>query len=87
MNITSFAVFVCYVFFCISFMNFQYKFRTFEEFCYFCLANYGGRLIHEYSKTCNVLAKKHGVELYTGLAYTPENTVNIISKLFIQITT
>ena len=40
--------------------DFCYKFRTFAEFWYFCLAKYGGRLIHGYSKTCNVLTKKQG---------------------------
>ena len=63
------------MFFFITCMIFCYKFRTFAEFWYFCLAKYGGRLIHGYSKTSNVLAKKQGVDLYTGSTYTPENTV------------
>ena len=56
-------------------MIFCYKFRTFAEFGYFCLAKYGVRLIHGYSKTCNFLAKKQGVDLYIGSTYTPENAV------------
>ena len=56
-------------------MVFCYKFRTFAEFWYFFLAKYRGRLIHRYSRTCNFLAKKQGVDLYTGSTYTPENTV------------
>ena len=38
-NITSFTVFVCYVFFYITCMVFCYKFRTFAEFWYFFLQN------------------------------------------------
>ena len=74
-NITSFIVFVCCGFFGITCMIFCYKFRTFAEFWNFCLAKYRGRLIHEYSKTCLILAKKQGVDLYTDSTYTPENTV------------
>ena len=56
-------------------MIFCYKFGTFAEFWNFCLAKYGGRLIHGYSKTCIFGAKKQGVDLYTDSTYTPENTV------------
>ena len=74
-NTTSFTVFVCYVFFGITCMVFCYKFGSFAEFWNFCLAKYGGRLIHGYSKTCIFGAKKQGVDLYTDSTYTPENTV------------
>ena len=57
-------------------MIFCYKFRTFAEFWNFCPAKYRGRLIHGYSRTCNFLAKKQGVDLYTDSTYTPENTVH-----------
>ena len=56
-------------------MIFCYKLRTFAEFWYFYLAKYGGRLIHGYSKTFAIfLAKKQGVDLYTGSTFSPENT-------------
>ena len=46
-----------------------------QSFGIFFLAKCRGRLIHRYSRTCNFLAKKQGVDLYTGSTYTPENTV------------
>ena len=78
-SITSFTVFVRYVFFGITCMVFCYKFRTFAEFWYFFLAKCRGRLINRYSRTCNFLAKKQGVDLYTGSTYTPENMVHNVS--------
>ena len=68
------------VFFGITCMVFCYKFRTFAEFWYFFLAKCRGRLIHRYSRTCNFLAKKQGVDLYTGSTYIPENTVHTVNE-------
>ena len=69
------------VFFGITCMVFCYKFRTFAEFWYFFLAKCRGRLIHRYSRTCNFLAKKQGVDLYTGSTYIPENTVHVRERV------
>ena len=68
-------------FFGITCMVFCYKFRTFAEFWYFFLAKCRGQLIHRYSRTCNFLAKKQGVDLYTDSTYTPENAVSMKNDL------
>ena len=76
-NITSFTVFVCYGFFLVLLAWFFVE--LLQSFGIFFFAKCRGRLIHRYSRTCNFLAKKQGVDLYTGSTYTPENTVNILA--------